>query len=482
MFHAAGSSFDFDCLNKQQLLQRYDSEEEDVSECEVGQDNSFSPVDFQRCDSADVSTDELSTVDSEGSDFSHLLAYHHQPSDCRGSRPVSTMTIKQQNSEDNFRPGSCIYQQDDEMILELPTPETMISPHLRSSTYLQPGDYDEDSLRSLSPASCLSDDDSDVCVAEQVTYMEPTARPSLIQISPTTSEASSRFCTDSSTNLAEHEEEEEQQQQQQQQQQQPEKTSSSFSSPTSTFRRRSVELFRRATSSKRTPIDDSNDNEEKEEEQGPSATINCLSEVPLVPCPMSPRSQSVSLLARPQTAGSEQSPSGPPAAMQTRFPNRSIRRPPSLMSVNNFHFPFWPARAASPRVVEGTQPHHHVRSNSYSPCVDQSLSLMASPVPLSRNPSISGTGSGSMPTRNPTVKHTAAASVGSCSTTCWSDVDGQATIATPETEKTEHTTGSGSGSGRKKSLRHGKPDGEKSGKSFLGLRLGKRKSVVRPVS
>lgn len=442
MFHATGSSFDLDCLNKQQLLQRYDSEEEEVSESEVGQDNSFSPVDFQRCNSADVSTDELSTVDSEGSDYSHLLAYQ-QLSDCKGSRPVSMMTIKQ-SSEANFRPGSCIYRQDDEMILELPTPET--SPHLRSSTYLQPGDY-EDSLRSSSPASSLSDDDSDVCVAEQVTYMEPSARPNLIQISPTTSEASSRFYTDSSTNLAEHE--------------QPDRTS-----PSSPFRR-SAELFRRAMSSKRAPIVDSNG---CLEELGPSATINCLSEVPLVPCPMSPRSQSVSI-ARPQTAGSEQSPSEPPPAMQTRFPSRSIRRPPSLMSVTNFHFPFWPARPASPR-VQGT----HVRSNSYSPSVDQTRSRMASPASLSRDPSVSGCSisNNSVPTRNPTVKHTAAPSVGSCSTTCWSDVDGQATAtALPETEAEQPAA-------RKKNFRHAKPEGEKSGKSFLGLRLGKRKSVAKP--
>lgn len=459
MFRTTGSSFDLDGLNKQQLLQqRYDSEEEEVSECEVGQDNSFSPVDFQRCDSADVSTDELSTLDSEASDFSHLLAVNledqpQQPStpDCKGSsRPVSTMTIKQNDEETGFRPGSCIYRQEsDEMILELPTPD--ISPHLRSSTYLQPGDY-EDSLRSTSPApSCLSDDDSDdVCVAEQVTYMEPSARPNLIQISPTTSEASSRFCLDDNNSNSS-----------------------------------SISLARQEqTDNKRSFILNYGGNEHEDEETpAPSATINCLSEVPVMPCHVSPRPLSISMV-RPQTAGSEQSYSRQqqqqqsPLDMQTRSPGRSVRRPPSLMSVTNFHFPFWPARSASPQVGGGAAAEgsdiimKHSRSNSYSPSIDQSLrSQMATPESLSRDTSFSG----SVPSRNPTVKHTAAPSVGSCSTTCWSDVDGQVNVL-PETETKQSKTG------RKKSVRKGKSDGEKSGKTFLGLRLGKRKSVVKPVS
>lgn len=510
MFHATGSSFDLDCLNKQQLLQEYESEEEDVSESEVGQDNSFSPVDFQRCDS-DMSADEMSNVDepdAEKTNSSNLPS--NQPADDKVSRTLSMKSAKRR-SDATFVAGSYIYHQDDDVIIELPSVEN--SPQLQSSTFQQSGGHSAESrrssshlsMRSPSPASCLSDDESDVCVAEQVTYLEPTAKPNIIQISPTTSQPSptndtatpksspTRFYGNHRANSVKQE--------------QLDKLSPL---------RRSAEMFiRRATSARRVPLAECGGGEnartsqeagrpepmqrEKSLEQlGSSATINCLSEVPTVPCPISSHSLSISA-SRPRTAASERAPTVPPA-MHSRFASRSIRRPPSLLSLNSFHFPFKQSRPESPR-VEGP----HFRSNSYSPSVFTSdpvtprnarpFSGIASPVqyctsPVSttrdRSDSAYSTSNlsinSSLPTTSSAVKHSAEPSIYSTASfqsdvTSDQSLNGQGT-ALPDTDFKQTAS-------RKKSFRRRKAqqsDGsEKStGRSFLGLRLGgRRKSVTK---
>lgn len=174
------------CMN-QQLLHRYESEEEDVSESELGQ-NAFSPVVSQRAAEpfdSDLSADERSNMDEYDRDHVPLrLPPYSGPKD---SRPVSMDTIKR-SSAATFVGETFFLGHDDDMVWELPSPDTS-SAH-RSSMFLQPTVYVPEQLKPLperppSPsASILSEEQPDLLVAEKVTYMEPDTRPNLIIISP----------------------------------------------------------------------------------------------------------------------------------------------------------------------------------------------------------------------------------------------------------------------------------------------------------
>lgn len=174
------------CMN-QQLLHRYESEEEDVSESELGQ-NAFSPVVSQPAAEpfdSDLSADERSNADEYDR---HRKPFRLCPySGSKDSRPVSMDTIKR-SSAATFVGETFFLGNDDDMIWELPSPDTS-SPH-RSSMFLQPTVYVPEQSKPLperppSPsASILSEEQADLLVAEKVTYMEPNTRPNLIIISP----------------------------------------------------------------------------------------------------------------------------------------------------------------------------------------------------------------------------------------------------------------------------------------------------------
>ncbi|PWY80411.1 hypothetical protein BO94DRAFT_161024 [Aspergillus sclerotioniger CBS 115572] len=181
---------DLDYLNDQLLPRRYESDEEETSESELGaHDHAFSPVKTAGPFDSDTSADELSNVNSpespvDKSAFSRLLSAY-PPS--KQSRPVSMDTVKR-SSGTTFVPDSYIFDDDDDVIIELPSP-TSTSP-LQSPIFLQPTVYQPPtSPRSASPAPTAptdSDDETDVLVAEQVTFVEPSAKPNLILISPVT--------------------------------------------------------------------------------------------------------------------------------------------------------------------------------------------------------------------------------------------------------------------------------------------------------
>ena len=173
---------DLDYLNDQLLPRRYESEEEETSESELGaHDHAFSPVKTAGPFDSDTSADELSNANSpespvDKSAFARLLSAY--PSS-KPSRPVSMDTVKR-SSDTTFVPDSCIFDDDDDVIIELPSP-TSTSP-LQSPIFLQPMVYQPPA----SPAPTDSDDETDVLVAEQVTFVEPSAKPNLILISPVT--------------------------------------------------------------------------------------------------------------------------------------------------------------------------------------------------------------------------------------------------------------------------------------------------------
>ncbi|PYI06017.1 hypothetical protein BO78DRAFT_397641 [Aspergillus sclerotiicarbonarius CBS 121057] len=176
---------DLDYLNEQLLPRRYESEEEEASESELGaHDHAFSPVKTAGPFDSDPS-DELSNANSPESPvdkaFARLLPAY--PSG-KQSRPVSLDTVKR-SSGTTFVPDSYIFDDDDDVIIELPSP-TSTSP-LQSPIFLQPTVYQPPaSPRSPSPALADLDEETDVLVAEQVTFVEPSAKPNLILISPVT--------------------------------------------------------------------------------------------------------------------------------------------------------------------------------------------------------------------------------------------------------------------------------------------------------
>lgn len=495
MFQATGS-FDLDCMNKQPLLQRYESEEEDISESEVGgQDNTFSPVEFQRFES-DQSADEISIADdpSDTTDFSHLVTSN--PSTEKAYRPVSMNTVKR-SSDATFVAGPYIFDNEEDMIIELPSPDN--SPALQTSESLQPSAHVPESqrssrhhsFRSPSPASCFSDDESDVLVAEKVTYVEPTTKPNLISISPTASHpppveapaSLNKNISKRDRNLSVRREQ------------------SDKVSPL----RQSTEIFKRATG-KRSPLSNYSGEENTKaneprrteplqrgkslEQMGPSASISCLSEVPMVPHPVSSRSQSISI-SRPRTSLSEK-PSTPTSASHSRFPSKGLRRPPSLRTMSNFTFPFLQSRPASPRVEEP-----HTRSMSSSsfvhgpdglpPWKNRPFPRFGSPAPYCSSPAFSrdwsdsinssstlSGNSSSLPMRYHTVKHSTASSLYSTNSFRSDMPNDQSLDDTSFHQK----------AGRRKSLRRNKQQPESpeksAGKSFLGLRLGgKRKSTMK---
>jgi len=487
MFQAVGSS-DLDCMNKQQPLQRYESEEEDISESEVGgQDCSFSPVDFQRSDS-DLSADEMSNVD-EPENFPHLVSLC-QPVD-KDSRPVSMTTIKRA-SDVTFDAGSYIYDAEDDMIIELPSPDT--PSQLPSSAFLQPTVYNpleskrssaRLSFRSPSPASYLSDDDSDVLVAEQVKYVEPVTKPNLIMISPTPTQSSStdetppagsgKLCPSSTSSSIQREQTD---------------MVSSLRQPATTNctapnKRNALYENNRDVRAVHKPV------HSEPIYQGPSlertntsATVNYLP-APTLPQPAS-RSQSIAT-PRPRTSISDK------VASHVRLPSTPLRRPPSLRSLGSFSAPFW-QRPFSPRFEDS-----HSRSMSYSHSVhnsDAASSRSTRPysgtpihVPYSafsrgRSESTYNLSSAAcdtpLPIRHQTVKHSAAPSIWSTNSfrsdgTSENSLDG----SEPTDNSFKRKLGRTRTFRRTKQQQTGSTE-KPSGKSFLGLRLGgKRKSTVK---
>ncbi|EHA23264.1 hypothetical protein CBS63078_6919 [Aspergillus niger] len=190
--YSTTAPLDLDYLNEQLLPRRYESEEEETSESEYGaHDHAFSPIKTAGPFDSDTSADELSNVNSpespvDKSSFARLLSAY--PSG-KQSRPVSMDTVKR-SSGTTFVPDSYIFDDEDDVIIELPSPSAT-SP-LQSPIFLQPTVYQppasppSQQSRSPSPALSESDEETDVLVAEQVKFVEPCAKPNLILISPVT--------------------------------------------------------------------------------------------------------------------------------------------------------------------------------------------------------------------------------------------------------------------------------------------------------
>ncbi|KAL4953248.1 hypothetical protein BDW69DRAFT_184632 [Aspergillus filifer] len=175
----------------QPLPRHYESEEEDISESEYTSHSRSATL-----DSITSTTPSDSDQNVDRPALPRLLSPF--PAE-KSSRPASMDTVKRSSSATFVTEPCTIFDNDDDsMILELPSPDSTTP--LQSPIFLQPAVYvpsepltsPRTSFHSLSSssASIYSDDDSDVCVAEQVTYVEH-AKPNLILISPTATEQSS---------------------------------------------------------------------------------------------------------------------------------------------------------------------------------------------------------------------------------------------------------------------------------------------------
>lgn len=471
----------------QSLPQKYESDEEDISESE----GHSSPLDSHKrsatLDSIMSVSDTAEPVDRPA--FPRLLSPFASG---KASRPVSMDTVKRSSAATFVTEPCTIFDHDDdddEMILELPSPDSTTP--LQSPIFLQPSVYvpsepltsSRNSLRSSS--SSYSDDDSDVCVAEQVTYVEH-AKPSIILISPTATSPStdgSVYSNDEATK------------------------SQPLLSETSMDRGRSRYTLRPGHSKVKgslSALDTLRDCSPGRTETEPQSA----------PAERAPRSMSFG--ARSMSFSRPQTPATESRRRQQREPSR---RPPSAQSTATFSL--FPTQApsysqaypgmgssANDSRTRSISISHSAASSEYSLASSQSASRTASPSPYcspaysrSRSGSLyslsSVTGAGTqakakrppLPYRASMIKGASSlrAQVGSSSSS--SSNSSTAPNGSMHTEhgaaQTSQMENSKSKTRRKKSVKQLKPESEatsssSSAKSFVGFMLrGKRKSVIK---
>lgn len=393
--YRSADALSLDYTNQQLLLRRYESDEEEISESEHGgHDNAFSPVDDTTGTFSDMSTEELSRgaePEAENRQVDQRLAPY--PLNGRKSRPVSIDTVKR-SSNATFAPDSIVYDDDDDddVIIELPPPDQM-SP-LQSPIFLQPTVYVPPGsprstaarpMRSPSPTSVFSVEETDVLVAEQVTYVEPISKPHLIQISPEQSyfppvaaadAKQDTFCKHSSRNTSDDSCEGIYSLRQAAKSQPLLSTGESNGANAKQLKRNSVSVAGRSSGSVREL--------KRIEVPKSTATTQSLSEVPEIPQPLSPRSRSRTF------SGARASPAQKlPSlytAVRSRLPAESLRRPPSLRSLSSASVLLSHARHASTSAGLDTRTpstfasHTRVSSEQSSP-----LQTCRTPSPIFQN-------------------------------------------------------------------------------------------------
>ncbi|KXG49848.1 uncharacterized protein PGRI_058160 [Penicillium griseofulvum] len=281
-------------LSRHSIQDRYESDEEAVSESDTGtQDLLSSPVGSRAgIYDSDLSADDNS-LDPDSDRDEHTLA----PPIVKRPRPVSTATIKR-NSTATFDEDTYVFDPEDQMIFELPPSDS--PPQLASSTFLQPSIYvwpkpqpATSRSRSTSPSSVYSVDEADIEVAKQVTFMEPRTRPTLVFINtlgsrskPSRSRSTHSRSRESSRNRSVHV-----------------KTDKSPRSEKSSVKQ---------TKSTPTDLEDT--------QFAPSATINHVSEIPSILYFPAPPRTLPSQNRRPQTSGAEK-PIPPPLTLRCRSPS-----------------------------------------------------------------------------------------------------------------------------------------------------------------
>ncbi|KAJ5198932.1 hypothetical protein N7491_000502 [Penicillium cf. griseofulvum] len=454
-------------LSRHSIQDRYESDEEAVSESDTGaQDLLSSPVGSRAgIFDSDLSADDNS-LDPDSDRDEHTLA----PPIVKRPRPISSATIKR-NSSATFDEDTYVFDPEDQMIFELPPSDS--PPQLASSTFLQPSIYvwpkpqPATRSRSTSPSSVYSVDEADIEVAKRVTFMEPRTRPTLVFINAlgsrsklSRSRASQSRSRESSRTRSVQV-----------------KTDIRLTLPRSSDPTKSPRVFEKSSvkqTPKSTPIPDP----EEDTQFAPSATINHVSEIPsILYFPAPPRTlPAQEYRTRPQTSGSEK-PIPPPL-------NLRARRPPSMRSTSGNSVYSYTSRPATPFSAENTAPFNinygDRLTGAYSPASVSS----ASPPPYistKRRPSTYSV-SNMLTSRSPlmmrrmTRKHSASSVTSFSSLRSEVDVNGPssslisvATQPTPLLSADSHIVRKSS---QRRHLRHNSV--VPSGRGFMGLKLGKK--------
>ncbi|RAH49258.1 uncharacterized protein BO95DRAFT_13069 [Aspergillus brunneoviolaceus CBS 621.78] len=491
--YQTAAPLDLDYLNQQLLPRQYESEEEETSESELGShDHAFSPIKTAGPYDSDMSADEVSSVNSPQSPsdqtaFARLLSTHAATG--KTSRPVSLDTVKR-SSGTTFVPESYMFDDDDDVIIELPSPGST-SP-LRSPVFLQPTVYQppqslrhQRRSRSSSPCSVYSlddsVDDSDVCVAEKVTIVEPIAKPNLILISPVTDgpvveEPEPMSAISATTEPDRYPSGKGLYSLNQAIKSQP-LLSERRPDPAFYLKRGSLQLHGRYAGQ-----------HPRRADTDPFVAPRALADVPETPQPTNMRSQSMAV-NRPKTSAEHVANRGPKGSL--------LRRPPSMQTVHGGYSPFPPRHTSNHAADES-----HSRSVSLSHSFagsDYSLpsSRTSSPVPYYSSPTFNRHRSGSTystssmpgnrgfrpPTAAASLMHSSTASSVYSASSLRSEVESVYSL-----DPREAAASGAKAARRKKSFRYSRsakadsaePAAKSSSSGFMGFMLrGRRKSTIQ---
>jgi hypothetical protein len=327
-------------LSRHSLQDRYESDEETVSESDTGaHDLLSSPVGSQRGGifDSDLSADETSGINPDSDQDDRLLS----PPAAKRPRPVSTDTIKS-NGNATFDEEAYVFDPEEQMVFELPSPDS--PPQLASSIFLQPSIYTapkprpvHSRSRSPSPSSIFSVEEADIQVARKVSFMEPRTRPTVVLIHALGSRSKG------SKSRSNHSWSRESSRSRPVTLRPDSRLASSRSeSVTKSTRASPLEITdsRPSTPSSSMLGDDMN--------VAPSATINRVSDIPPVPyLPAQPRTvPATDYRTRPRTSGPDRV-MPTPLNLRPRRPT-DIRRPPSMRSTSGNTIPSCASRPATP--------------------------------------------------------------------------------------------------------------------------------------
>ncbi|KAJ6091068.1 hypothetical protein N7499_003224 [Penicillium canescens] len=306
-----------------------------------------SPVKAQRAVifDSDLSADDAPHMDPDSDREEHLLA----PPIVKLPRPVSTNTIKR-TSNAACDDDAYVFDPEEQVVLELPSPDS--PPQLASSIFLQPSVYVSPKpkpttrSRSTSPSSIFSVEETDIQVAKKVTFMEPQTRPRVVLINALGKRPSSRSRSNHSRSRESS------------RSRPPLARADSRLAPPRSSEHISRRHFYRETTPKPAPRKQSpipvpapNDSDER---IAPSATINRVSEVPIVlyfptpprNIPTNTKTNEYQYTPRPRTAGANRT-MPPPLHIRSPRPTETAR-PASIRSNSSITIPTYTSCPASP--------------------------------------------------------------------------------------------------------------------------------------
>ncbi|KAJ5518134.1 hypothetical protein N7453_000556 [Penicillium expansum] len=444
-------------LSRHSLQDRYESDEEAVSESDTGaQDLLSSPVGSRAgIFDSDLSADENSQ-DSDREE--QILA----PPTAKRARPVSSATIKR-NSDATFDEDTYVFDPEEQLILELPP-----HPYTSGLNHSRP----TQDLALLHPHRSFSVEEADIQVAKEVTIMEPGTRPTVVLINalgsrsmpskPRPSHNRGRESSRTRSMLVRADSRR--------------LTMQRLSDPANKSPRVSEKRNTMKQAPKPAPMPTPTPALEEDAQFALSATINRVSEIPYFPAP--PRTlPTQEYRPRPQTSGLEKT-MPPPLSLRTR-------RPPSMRSISSISIPTYNSRPSTPFSPEDGKPNNYtdVPSPLTRTCSPTSISP-ASPQPYISSKRVPSTYSVSniLTSRSPlmmrrmTRKHSASSVHSLSSLRSEVDVNGpsssQISVATqpaPHPSADCHVVRKSS---QRRHTRHASV--LPSGRGFMGLKLGKK--------